>query len=166
MIKAWLVWHWHVNWVVMNYSKICWNSVARNSGDIPIFVAQLTHWELWIRFCRMDQPIGDQRWWLFWQVRDKCRKKNWWNWIIPVFHEFFLSPLHYVWFSRFYTDIFVNPSFLPFCTRKRFPELALNTGILVPKVAYNLPELKIMPRDHIAITHMEHMCITRFAKKC
>ena len=42
------------------------------------------------------------------------------------------------------TDIFVNPSFLPFCTQKA-PELALNTGIFVPKVAYDLPEFKIRP---------------------
>ena len=52
------------------------------------------------------------------------------------------------------TDNFVNPSFLPFCTPKRRPELALKTGILVPKVAYDLPEFKIRPgdrSDHIAI---------------
>ena len=36
------------------------------------------------------------------------------------------------------TDIFVNPLFLPFCTQKD-SELALKTGILVPKVAYDLP---------------------------
>ena len=41
------------------------------------------------------------------------------------------------------TDTFVNQSFLPFCTR--LPELALKTGILVPKVAYDLPEFKIRP---------------------
>ena len=44
------------------------------------------------------------------------------------------------------TDIFVNPSFLPFCVPKRHPELvALKTGILVPKVAYDLPKFKISP---------------------
>ena len=45
------------------------------------------------------------------------------------------------------TDIFVNPSFLPFCTRQMLhPELALKPGILVPKVACDLPEFKIRPR--------------------
>ena len=43
------------------------------------------------------------------------------------------------------TDIFVNPSFLPFCTQNRHPELSIKTGILVPKVAYDLPEFKIRP---------------------
>ena len=43
------------------------------------------------------------------------------------------------------TDIFVNPSFLPICTQKAHPELALKTGILVPKVAYDLLEFKIKP---------------------
>ena len=40
-----------------------------------------------------------------------------------------------------FTDIFVNPSFLPFCTQKA----PLKAGILVPKVAYDLPEFKIRP---------------------
>ena len=40
-------------------------------------------------------------------------------------------------------DIFVNPSFLPFCTQN--PELALKIGILVPKVTYDLPKFKIRP---------------------
>ena len=50
------------------------------------------------------------------------------------------------------TDILVNPSFLPFCTQNN-PELALKTGIFVPKVTYDLPEFKIRPQDHIAIIH-------------
>ena len=46
------------------------------------------------------------------------------------------------------TEIFVNPLFLLFCTPKTLlPELALKTGILVPK---DLPEFKISPWDHIA----------------
>ena len=66
------------------------------------------------------------------------------------------------------TDIFVNPSFLPFCTQKA-PWISSKKGILVPKVAYDLPEFKIRLLDHIAIIHawsMEHMCIKRFAQKC
>ena len=62
------------------------------------------------------------------------------------------------------TDTFVTPTFLQFCTQK-----ALKTGILVPKVAYDLPEFKIRPWYHRAIIHnwsMEHMCIARFAQKC
>ena len=45
------------------------------------------------------------------------------------------------------TNIFVNPSFLNFVP-KMHPE-----HILVPKVAYDLPEFKIRPRYHIAIIH-------------
>ena len=43
-------------------------------------------------------------------------------------------------------DIFVNPLFLSFLP-KMHPELALKTGILVPKVAYDqdLPEFKSRP---------------------
>jgi hypothetical protein len=43
------------------------------------------------------------------------------------------------------TDIFVNPSFLQFVPKIRHPELALKTGILVPKVEYDLLEFKIRP---------------------
>ena len=55
---------------------------------------------------------------------------------------------HYVRFSLIYW-IHHFCHFVP----KRHPELALKTGILMPKVAYNLPEFKIRPTDHIAIIH-------------
>ena len=69
------------------------------------------------------------------------------------------------------TDIFVNPLFLSFCSQRAHcdTELALKTGILVPKVGYDPSEFKISPWDHIAIIDtwsIEHMCITRFAQKC
>ena len=63
---------------------------------------------------------------------------------------------------------FLNHHFCHF-TSKRLPELALKTGILVPKVRYDLPEFNIRPWDHIAPIHTrskEHMGITRFSKKC
>ena len=50
----------------------------------------------------------------------------------------------------------------------RHPELALKTSILVPKVAYDLPEFKIRPKDQIGTIHtwsINHMCITIFAQK-
>ena len=42
------------------------------------------------------------------------------------------------------TDIFVNHHFCHFVP-KRHPELALKTSILVPKVAYDVPDFKIRP---------------------
>ena len=63
---------------------------------------------------------------------------------------------HYMYDFHDSTDIFVNPSFLPFCTRQMLhPELALKPGILVPKVAQDISKFK-----------MEHMCIIRFSAKC
>ena len=65
------------------------------------------------------------------------------------------------------TDIFVNLFFCHFVL-ERHPELALKTDIVVPKVAYDLPKFKIGLWYNIAIIHtwsMEHICITRFAKK-
>ena len=50
------------------------------------------------------------------------------------------------------TDIFVNQSFLPFCTQKA-PKGTLKTGILVPKVAHDLPKFKIRSQDQISIIH-------------
>ena len=54
-----------------------------------------------------------------------------------------------------------------FVSQKRLPELALKTGILVPKVAHDLPKFKIRPLDHSYNTNLKPFkCITRFAKKC
>ena len=52
---------------------------------------------------------------------------------------------HYVWFSRFYWHFCKIHHFCHFVPQQRHPELALKTFILVPKVAYDLPEFKIRP---------------------
>ena len=48
-----------------------------------------------------------------------------------------------------FTDIFVNHLFCTFSTQ-RHSELAINADVLVPKVVYNIPKLRIKQLDHIA----------------
>ena len=68
-----------------------------------------------------------------------------------------LGYLHYVRFSQFYWH-FCKSIMFAFLYPKSYPVLALNTGILVPYFAYDLPEFKIRPWDHIGSynTHLKH----------
>ena len=71
------------------------------------------------------------------------------------------------------TDIFVNPSFLPFCTQNE-PWICFKsadswnppaTGILVPKVVYDaFLNSKLVPQK--LYTPEAYVCITRLAQKC